>query len=93
MFRWFRRWHERAQRRLLERVLAENRAWKARWRSEHGDQPFPITPEERQSLREKRDRLRRELSPEDFREVWPDDDDRLFGLDDEPPGADSLSRR
>lgn len=87
MFGWLRRLRKRAERRLFERVLAQNRAWKARWRAEHGDEPFPITPEERQRLREKRDRLRAELSPEAFREVWSDDDDRLYGLDDTPPGA------
>lgn len=85
MFGWLRRWRYRILRSYYEKVLAENRAWKAQWRAEHGDEPFPITPEERRSLKEKRDRLREELSPERFKEVWPDDDDRLFGLEDEPP--------
>jgi hypothetical protein len=74
MFGWLRRWRERAQERQIERLLAERRAMKAEWRKLHGDEPPPLTDDERREVREKRDRL----SPE-ARKLIGDDD--FFGLD------------
>jgi hypothetical protein len=74
MFGWLRRWRRRALERMIEQQLAESRAIKAQWREEHGDEPFPLTPEQRRVLQEKRD----QLSPEMRKILDPDD---FFGLD------------
>lgn len=74
MFGWLRHWHKRAMERLIVQQLAESRALKAQWREEHGDEPFPLTPERRRGLKEKRD----QLSPEMRKMLDPDD---FFGLD------------
>jgi hypothetical protein len=58
-------------------LAAENRAMKAQGRAEHGDEPFPLTPEERRELKEKRD----QLSPERRQQLDPDD---FIGVDDGP---------
>jgi len=74
MFGWLRRWRERAIKRMIEEQLAESRAFKAQWREEHGDEPFPLAPDQRRALKEKRD----QLSPEMRKMLEPDD---FFGLD------------
>lgn len=74
MFGWLRRWRRRALERLIVQQLAENRALKAQWREEHGDEPLPLTPEQRRALQEKRD----QLSPE-MRKMLDSDD--FFGPD------------
>jgi DNA-directed RNA polymerase specialized sigma24 family protein len=75
MFGWLRRWRGRALERQLERLLAENKELKAQWRAEQGDEPLPLTAEERQALKEKRD----QLSPKMRKKLGQDD---FFGLDD-----------
>lgn len=85
MFGLWRRFLRYANEYRLEYHLAQNRALKARWREEHGDEPFPLTPEERELLRKRRDGL----SPDDRAEIWSDDDDRLFGLEPRTPDAES----
>ncbi len=80
MFGWLQRWHKRAMERMSEQLLAESKALKAQWREEHGDEPFPLTPEERRVLKEKRDRL----SPEMHKKLDADD---FFGFDERAAGA------
>ena len=61
MFGWLRRWRRRALERMIEQQLAENKALKVQWREERGDEPFPMTPDERRVLKEKRDQLSPEM--------------------------------
>lgn len=77
MFDWLRRRREEAQQRQIERLLVEVKAYRALWRHEHGDEPFPLTPEQRQELQ----RMRDQLSPEARRRI---DTDNFFSLDDDP---------
>jgi len=74
MFGWLRRWHRREMERIIEQQLAESRAFKAQWREEHGDEPVPLTPDQRRRLKETRD----QLSPEMRKMLAPND---FFGLD------------
>lgn len=81
MLGWLRRWRDRALERQLEQLLAENAELKAQWRAEHGEEPFPLTPDERRELKEKRD----QLSPR-MREKLGQDD--FFGLGDAEESSD-----
>lgn len=78
MFGWFRRWRDRAARRRIERLLAENRALKAQWRDQRGDEPFPTTPAERRKLKALRDRV----GCDELRAMG---DDGFFGPCDQEP--------
>lgn len=53
---WLRRWREdRAGRRMereIERMIAQCDAMHADWRALHGDEPFPLSPEERRAMRQ-----------------------------------------
>ena len=74
MLGWLRRRRERAAEHRIERLLSEVKAYRTQWREEHGDEPFPLTPEQRQELR----RMRDQLSPEARSRIGD-----FFGLDDE----------
>ena len=77
MFAWLGRLRTAAAERLLASLEAENRALHAEWRRLHGSEPVPLTPRERQRLRELRDRI----DPQRRKALAIDDD--IFRLEEE----------
>jgi hypothetical protein len=72
MFGWWNRWLERESLKYIRELAAETQAIKDQWRAEHGDEPFPIPPEQRERLRQMRSQLDPEflkkqgLEPEEY---------------------------
>lgn len=73
MLGWLRRWRQRTQEQQIERLLVEVDAYRAQWREEHGDEPPPLSDDQRRQLKQLCD----QLSPEARRRAGD-----FFGLDD-----------
>ena len=77
MFAWLRRLCNVVVERYVRHLAAKNQALRAEWRALHGDEPVPLTPQERQRLKE----LRKTIDPVRRKALGLDDD--VFRLDDD----------